>query len=861
MPATILDIDGTDLFPYLRVAPGEGFDPSDPDYLEPQFGDTVSGVGNPLLAVSDGNREMVIPVHIRSPAATLTNEVLNPDVEGSTNGWDFLNSGTSSLITFSRQSSWSSKGRTSCRFSGSVGATGSTNFVNASSPSSTAVTAAPGETWWAIADANILTNTSQVVMTVNWFTAAGAFISTASTTYPAGTLGERTLVASGVAPATTGHCSLTIQISNVIGTVDMYFDNACLVKSVGKPIQFSGNDIIADWTGAVNNSSSICHAGKDGLHLTLQKLNRVLESAKYVTWRDEGLTYITQYDVQFARFEPEYNYRRGQKLLTSGVIRVFCKPFGSTGSLRGGIGSVVGTGVTAQVPLGTVILGDQSADIEVMLRTGSQINAPHMPAYMQGISIVPSGYAYDVPAASLGLFVTSGTYGQPSLGAASGGAGSQAVYYGPTTSNSPPDTFWRVAQVNLSPATMYLGRNRVLGVVNMGAYPGVDFRAVQVDTDKQLGPPGTATVHYNAGWGLVDLGSFKASSERQATVSLRIEGNFIADDPSGAGQQSGSASSVSRQMGINRVLILPEDSTALSVSTKRTIVGFDDMSNFWGGIHTASHDIDGSVDRLGNEYSSPMNATVGMFVFTSGWGMAGSASTALPTYVRSDGEVLCPTYSDWSMEAYGNMIGAPSTGVVLAKLIGRQNVAIIGPVVRLSNDHLTIGRSGMGIDTQAIVNVASKSLASYSGDFGLKTTLVGGEIFAEVWRNNVLTATLSASSSLFEGAGWPGFGFCATGNGGAVSQGITGLRFGTLASTAQATRDELFFSTLKNNLEISNASVYREAGVTRIRGAIPRATTANYYNVVGIQVPIAGGVSADRLDVEVYVRENFTYAR
>lgn len=851
MPQTIIDVDGTDLFPYLRVAPGEGFDPADPDFMEPQFGDAV-GLGDPLLSIAQHNREIAIPVHLRSPVTALTNEVTNPNMEVDLTGWAIAPAGTTTLTTGARQTDWSSKGRASIRFTASVGASGAVNFVNATIPSTvTSPAAAPGEVWQARVNANILSNTSQIVMTINWFTAANAFISTASTTYAAGTTGERILQASGTAPATTAKCNLTVQISSVIGSVDMYFDNASLVKSTTPVATFSGSDLYADWNGAAYNSSSTTYSGKDGLTSTISKLHQVLNQGKVFAWRDEGLSDITSYDIQFARFEAEYNYRRTQKYIQSGIIRIFAKPFGHTGTMRGGIGSAVGTGVTVSVPLGTQIMGDQLSDLEVLVRSASQVGAPKHPAYVQGYSIVPSGYAYDIPAASMTLFTGGGTYGSPSLGAASGGAGSQAIYFGSSQSAlADPDAFFRLAQVNLSPASMYAGRNRVLGVVSMRQYPGPDFRAYLVNTGNPLGPPVCATVHADRGWGLVDFGTFNPVSNRQATISLRIEANLQGAERSGAGQQRTNNIIVSRELELNRILVLPENSTVLTVNSKRALVGYDSFDD-----HGLSS-LNSVVDRLGNSYSTPVNATAGLINAAAGV----SPTTSANGWQRGDAQVLTPTYINWSMEAYGQFQAMPSSAIVLAKMISYLNQGAVGPVVRYANNHLAIGRAGMdmsiaGADT--FVNVASTALASYSGDFGLRTTMVGAEVFAEVFAGASLVATISASHSTFEVSGWPAFGVVGTVN----SFGIYGVRYNAISSIAIAPRDEFLFSSLLNTVDISNASVYRESGDMRVRGAIPKATSANYYNLIGIQIPMSGGLASDRLEVEVYARENFTYAR
>lgn len=65
-----ISIGGFDLYPYTRILAGEGMDVADTDFIEPNFGDTSSNFGDPLLSVKKNNREVVIPIHLRSANKT-----------------------------------------------------------------------------------------------------------------------------------------------------------------------------------------------------------------------------------------------------------------------------------------------------------------------------------------------------------------------------------------------------------------------------------------------------------------------------------------------------------------------------------------------------------------------------------------------------------------------------------------------------------------------------------------------------------------------------------------------------------------------------------------------------------------------
>lgn len=205
--AAVFKIDGYDLYPYLRVAPGEGFDPIDADKVNPIFADSGLSEGQPLIAINEDNGEFVVPVHL-NPAKS-----------------------------------------------------------------------------------------------------SGSFASTRQ----------------GL------------------------------------------NDLIVD-------------------------LNKRLSVAARVEWQDEGATNSTFYDIQFARFEPEYNFRRAGGRWMSGIIRIWTKPYGHTGTSR-----LVGTGATVNnfVTITSVpsIAGDVRAvmwDSKMFFRSSASYANPS--GYFAALSVIPSGH-------------------------------------------------------------------------------------------------------------------------------------------------------------------------------------------------------------------------------------------------------------------------------------------------------------------------------------------------------------------------------------------------------------------------------------------------------------------------------------
>ena len=86
-----LRLGDANLAPHLRLAPGDGFDPYDQDWLEPGFTDSPFAERQPLASVDVKNREMAFPMVISpfKPAAraSYTNLVVNPSAEVDTTGW------------------------------------------------------------------------------------------------------------------------------------------------------------------------------------------------------------------------------------------------------------------------------------------------------------------------------------------------------------------------------------------------------------------------------------------------------------------------------------------------------------------------------------------------------------------------------------------------------------------------------------------------------------------------------------------------------------------------------------------------------------------------------------------------------
>lgn len=416
MAATI-KIDGFDLYPYLRVTPGDGFDPTDTDFRDPQFGDSSTSVGDPLLSLREHNREIVIPVHL-SP-----------------------------------------------KFS------------------------------------------------------SGAFAST-----------------------------------------------------------------------------------KDGLHLLVTDVNKRLASAQQLEWADDGATASTFFDVEFARFEPEYNYRRAQILVMSGVLRLWVKPYGHTGTMLLA-GTIAGTGACLLAPISRSIKGDVPAYVRLQASGFNQvpdgggrvlafapINHPSYGVVIPAGSIVPAPSAFNV--------ATTRVLGDSTA------AGSQ--YFHPLGQSNP---YGYEFSIYLSPGTAYAGDNRVFAMMRSRDPAGVGVRAFDA-LGNALGPTAVAST---LDWSLIDLGVLRVPTyQPPATVSIAVRTKSVPPlDPSCRGlggaqnfPQMGGASSFRWGPHFGQAYILPDSGLQLTNDDNRQLIGFDSFT--LSGTQVV---MNGQVDNFGNRWTTASTAS------------------------------------------------------------------------------------------------------------------------------------------------------------------------------------------------------------------------------------------------------------
>lgn len=176
----------------------------------------------------------------------------------------------------------------------------------------------------------------------------------------------------------------------------------------------------------VHLSSSV---GKDELHTLVRQINRIAQHASVIEWQDDAATKPTFYDAIIGRFEPDFNYRRGQRNWLSGVLRVWTKPYGHTGTYRN-----LGT-AAATVALPAVSAPSVAGDVDALLDcTISMAPAPGTVIdfgprrIIMGAMVLASGALPVIRAASNSDTNLTGTIGQPAATLV-GGSGAFASQY------------------------------------------------------------------------------------------------------------------------------------------------------------------------------------------------------------------------------------------------------------------------------------------------------------------------------------------------------------------------------------------------------------------------------------------------
>lgn len=569
---------------------------------------------------------------------------------------------------------------------------------------------------------------------------------------------------------------------------------------------------------------------KDGLHALIATVNRRLRAAQRLEWREDGAAASTFFDVLFARFEPAYDYRKAQALYVGGTIRVTAKPYGSTGTSRLAA-TAAGRGCALTMALPS-IAGDQTAP--AVIRVAHAVPAGGATLAVQGrivgAAALPSSYTADFPAASIIL-------ADPSAfrSGGSGAPGSQFI----STEQGRQGVRSTFAEIRLSPASAYQGRNRVLAVARSDA--GEQTLVALDSAGRELGRA-VASARRGAGWGTIDLGTVTVDAvtrpEGFDTFSLAIDGYQPAGFVSG-GLAAG-------RLDVALILVLPEDSSVV-LDTRRQLLSTAVRPIFAGG---------GYVDDFGAPIARPQHATARYGSVGSLYAIPDGHSNAGMLIVHAPVPALA-VEAKW-IEALG--VGSRALVVGRQPTVGSACVYAVAAADGSGNVlSLAIRQEGFGAPGMSSgVLLASVALPNHPGYVGFRW--VEGAVTA--YARDLNGAPLIELNTRVSGS--PQDCYAVVAQIGPANARLDGVR--VLAVPSQG-----YLASEEYELNAERGAAYRQTpGGSRInadvsaglRGApAVRIDPLRHGKVIAFHVPLDEMPANGELSASVRIRERFTYAR
>lgn len=505
-----LKLGSLDLAPFLRLAAGEGFDPVDPDFSEPQLSRSPLREGAELVLDQVGPKELVWPLALAAHTQNLVNLAPNPSAEETIETTGFAGSSAGlTAATYTRSTTWAKAGIYSRRhqfFRNDAG--GVTPLIGTLPTGASGIPVTPGR-YYAARLALYIEKMDVPIIALAarlyWYKADGtASAVTSSSDGPTSspvlaTEGSRIVV--GLAPSDAAFVSLRLLADINPGGVTREFishSDAYAVYDLGTTVYPVGSASVAadvpayldgdsglqyGWDGQAHASTSRTRVGKDGLHRMVRTINRALAAAAaggtLARWRDLDATNPSFFDVVAGRLEPDFNYRRSAGGWAQALLRLWVQPYAHTATNRIAA-TAAGSAVLLQVPVAS-IAGDVAALAVVDLAAES--------VGVAGLSVLPdASHPALFPAASLARPAGATLIG------ASGAAGSQAVRLTIGTSA-------QVVGFALSP-TRYLDAQRIL----IGVRPAASLAAQLYGRDELTTPIGPTQVASIGEWRLHELG-------------------------------------------------------------------------------------------------------------------------------------------------------------------------------------------------------------------------------------------------------------------------------------------------------------------------------------------------------------------
>lgn len=589
---------------------------------------------------------------------------------------------------------------------------------------------------------------------------------------------------------------------------------------------------------------------KDALHALIQSINNAAAVKPLVLeWRDAGASASTFYDVAFARFEPDFNFRRSTHGYGAGVLHVYTTGYGHTGTTRV-TATAAGTGIFLSVPIASVA-GDAPALLDTTIVSGAVV--PSLGRIVALAPITNPSYAALIPAASL-----TDLQAGASLTGASGAQGSQylALPVSPTGGAS-----GIACKVPLPNPTIAGGDNRILAVVKAGIDAGVAINALD-PYGNAMGATSVASM--SQGWGLVDLGVCRLPTVGFPTlpkISI-LAGALWASGASGPLILASPAG-----LALNEILCLPDKNMTLLYERGVAGPGAFSKDSFAGGAALV-----GQNDSLGNPWTGGQNGKNAGQLLQEAGGLVYN-NLAPTSAMTSDAARLANILTDsMTISAKPQFWGYASAGEV--RLV-KESASGVYVQARMRGD------SAAGfLDISAATNTTLNLLASTSlttivsgAKYRFSLKLQGGAALLQltkddggaVFPNNASSAfaSLGASSAAVSGAGAPALAITNTPGQNSVAPYVYSWEVDPLpaASTLAPYDSYRIDGVNSDSYRVATSGVFAGAKlVSSQKGAFAKMVPSTVSLAV-VCAPVDQGVANDIISAAVSVKERFSYGR
>jgi hypothetical protein len=329
------------------------------------------------------------------------------------------------------------------------------------------------------------------------------------------------------------------------------------------------------------------------IHELVVDMNRALAApGLQLQWCDAHAPAVTYYDVAFARFDPEYNYRQDQFGWKAGTLRVWCNPpYGHTGTYRI-VGTSAGGSGMVQVINTPSLVGDTDAAVRARI-TAPAVGTLGNSGRIVGYAGLPNAtYPARWPAASMTM----------EAGATITTAGASDMQDGQFVRFGAGAETRAKFSVELTPASQFHGgRHRVFAFARPMSPVGL---AVTADLEGvPLGATGLATSPL--GLSVVDLGAFETSADDprgSLRLNIQTQRPYDVSLPPSWEFRSG-VGNPGVFPGVNQIVVVPEAHLSVIVDGSERSLGEDGFANtppYVALLGTVA--LDGTYDHAGNQW-------------------------------------------------------------------------------------------------------------------------------------------------------------------------------------------------------------------------------------------------------------------